>query len=302
MPRLDRLPYQTPPPELVRTGGWRLVVDDKLVPLGGYIPDWDPAVSVRALISIEADVVDILDACGLPHDSRLRLGAIWRSPGSGLRGLGESVELVAPEGDAEAFELSLEAPGMDLSHSLTLSACLVMLKRGDGGARRFSPVRPGSVLWRHEESVLLEGEGTRFPVEALDFAASTWLPSEAAWFLDWDPHAFDQAVLGGIRLYVNAGSERVRMAVAGGPEAEPAIRESIRYDVARTLISGSFRNANFLANADSYEEGTVGAAVRRLIRALFPYESLEALQSEHDEQPHRFFCRLQDSLAMFSKT
>ena len=69
---------------------------------------------------------------------------------------------------------------------------------------RASPPTPGSVLWTHDSRVFLEGDQSRFPTEAISFAAHPTAPIGAAWVVEIDTTDFAAPALGSVRLLVNA--------------------------------------------------------------------------------------------------
>lgn len=297
MSRLHKLPYLLPKADRVKVAEWNLVTSDGSRALGALFPEWDAAMPVYVTAAVEVDFSGILTDCDLSSDSVLRLAATWYSAGTGLRGGGSSVDLNSHLAD-RPLALEVKADGAVLAKSIMLSVVLVMLQSGTGSGP-LAPKMPGSLLWRDERTVLLEGEGTRFPMEVIDFAESAWLPENAAWFLDWNPDDFDQSILGAVRLYINARHERVKQAVSGLNKLDRAIREVIRFDVARIMVAAALNNEEFITQPESYPNGTVGAALRRLLYILFPGESFQSVRKELNYFPQHFECRLQHSLKLF---
>jgi hypothetical protein len=299
MNRIKKLPYLIPHPERVKLGEWHLVLNDASQPLNETLPEWDAAMPIHAATTAEVDTEGVLADCGLAADAVLRLAAVWSSPGTGLRGCGSFVDLGEKSlGGPQTLELKVD--GAKLADRIILEVALVLVSAGSS-KERLAPKLPGSLLWRQGKSLLLEGETARFPMEVTNFAESSWLPENAAWFLDWKPDDFEQAVLGTVRLYINAGHERVKLAVSGRNESDHAIREVIRFEVARTLILTALADEEFVSNPDRYPDGTVGAAVSRLFRILFPTESLKSLQQSCQQYPNFFECRLQHNLRLFGE-
>jgi len=297
MSRLQKLPYLLPAPEHVNLGEWLLTINGITQSAGELLPEWDAAVPICASITAEVDVKEILTECHLSSNAALRLAAVWRSPGTGLRGCGSTIDL-KEESLNHSYALNLEVDGTMLAGSIVLGVVMTLIEAGSTNDL-LAPKLPGSLLWHKEKSVLLEGQAARFPMELVDFAKGSWLPENAAWYLDWDTRDFDQIVLGTLRLYINAGHEKVRRAASEQDEASSAIRESIRFDVARTMIAAALTNEGFILDPSAYSEGTVGAAVSRLLTTLFPNETLEALRNTSQQYPHLFECQLQHNLRLF---
>lgn len=297
MSRLKKLPYLLPKPDRVKIIKWNLITADGLQPVDALFPDWDAALSVHVSAAVEIDVSSVLEDCHLPLDSVLRLSLTWHSDGTGLRGRGTYIDL-NPHLTGQTLNLEVQINGAVLAKSVTISVILVLIESGTG-SELLAPKLPGSLLWYSEKTILLEGEGTRFPMEVIDFADSAWLPENAAWFLDWDPDDFDQPVLGAVRLYINLRHERVKQAVSGLNKLDRAIREAIRFDVARVMIAAALNNEEFMSQPDTYPDGTIGAALRRLLYILFPGESFQTVQKQFYHYPQHFEGRLQHSLKLF---
>ena len=91
---------------------------------------------------------------------------------------------------------------------------------------------------------------------------------------------------------LNDNAERVAMDVAVGDRVLFS-----KYGGTEVKLDGE----DFLANADGYADETVGAAIRRLIHALFAGNTLVALAQYQKQYPERFECQLQDRLKLFWK-
>jgi hypothetical protein len=160
---------------------------------------------------------------------------------------------------------------------------------------------PGSVLWDDVTLLPLEGVGSRFPMEWLDFGGSGWLPNGAGWYLEWSPDEPDAPALGAIRLYLNQNHEAVRAAVtASAPEPhERAIREVIQYDVARGLILGALAADPTAWDEAAKEPGSIASVVNRLLSVVFPAETLIGLRTRRIATPQRLEVKMQDGLRLF---
>jgi hypothetical protein len=146
--------------------------------------------------------------------------------------------------------------------------------------------------------VALEGAASRFPVTALDFAAVPRLPDDGAWALEWNVEDLDAPALAGLRLVVNAGDERLVAALRSG-SSDPrsaVIRSFVMFDVAKTLVHGALRSEPFLANPESFEEGSVGRMLFELLALCWPNIPLKALAARSREDPGRVEAELQAHL------
>jgi hypothetical protein len=291
MARVQKLPYLLPHPDRVRVANWQLVKDNQFQPIGSLLPEWDPAITIRAVTDVSIDVAGLLQDCRLNSDVQIIVAAGWYSTGTVLTGKGSSV-LINADKEIETFQLSLEVSGLFLAGSIDLRVQIVMTDRGST-EQPFSPKLKGSILYNHVQNVLLEGDGARFPIEVLDFSSAGYFPADAAWLLFWQPDDLHQTVLGGeIRLYINAKHERVRRAVSENRPEDADIREAIRLDIARNLIYGALTNPEFTANPNAYPDGTIGGAVYFMLRTYFPDIQVAQLRSMA-RRPHIFDASIQ---------
>lgn len=94
--------------------------------------------------------------------------------------------------------------GNMLSHRLWIETTIALASHSDG-ASRFAPYREGSILWRDEIDVSLEGDSPRFPMEIVSFSErfSGTAESAALWHLHWRPGHLHRDFGGSVRLFLN---------------------------------------------------------------------------------------------------
>lgn len=294
MSQLRAFPFRRPRHERMHCGRWEILEGDEVMPLPEELPDWDPMTTVHLRRRVTVDLEGVRADCGLDAGDRVRVVGSWRSTGSTLRGLGTVHDHALSEGRLEIV-LEMKIPGTEVARDVTVRATLLLLEASAAGSA-VSPHRPGSLLWSDERTVLLEGIASRFPLELVDFASTTWLPAGAAWFLEWDPDELDLPLLGSVRLYVNTAVPSVVEAIRGAnPDmAAKAISQMIRLDVARTMILGALSNADFAREPKAFGKDTVGAAVRGMIEVFFDGEDPRALRERL--LPGEFDAQLQAKL------
>ena len=277
MNRASTPPYATPADGRITIvpRSWRITRGGETESLPDYVSGWDPTVDLQVSCELEVDVESLYSDCQLSDDARIAFCLAWTSTGTTLKGCGTVVPA-----DDDHLVLTADISGNLLGGRLDVDARAVLVEPGaDPGP--LSPDRPWSILWSQRRSTQLEGSVGRFPVEWTDFSASSIFHAEAGWYLDWDPRDLDRPVLGSVRLYLNQMHERVRAAVeAPRPdEAQRVIRDTIRYDIGRVLLTGAFENEQFANPAHEYEEETLGSTLRSLLRALYGDVKLSYLRA-----------------------
>lgn len=302
MPRVRQFPYLLATDEHINVHSWEnRDLHGDLHPLSDVLADWDPATPVQFITTINIDTPGVKSDCRLKGEALLRLALVWRCPGTGLRGRGNVFDLEQSTG-RRSVSLSLRVDGAYLADRISVAVQLLLI-RGDAIKRQLAPGRSGNLLWSEERTILLEGQAARFPTELKDFSKSGWLPARAAWFLDWSPEDLHQLVLSDMRLFINSANEPVYQTASGtgNEDSHRVLREAIRYDVARIMIEGALENEEFLTSPDSFGEGSVGSAIRRLIRTLFSNYDILALSQYCRHRRFRFELELQDRLRLFSE-
>jgi hypothetical protein len=272
-----------------------MVRGDSHVPLPPALDNWDPAVPLEIAASFVTNVESILADCDLPPDSTVRCTLVWHSPGTSLQGGGQSLEIASSDG-MEVRELRTSIDGDWLAGSVRAD----LIVSASAGLDRGGPLAPqlvGATLWSDSTTVLLEGSGTRFPTEWADFEASLSLPNGAAWYLQWPRDDLHQSVGGSLRLYLNASSPRLRAAFEShGDVSESLLADFVLLDVGRMLVTAALRSGEFVGDPESFEGESVGATVRRLLEATFPYDSIPSLSEHLRHDPGRFEAELQERL------
>ncbi len=300
MNRIIGVPYR-------RTGEDRIICEPWVLTHGGssealppVLPHWDYNTDLVVARNV------VVDAGGVRHDSVLtdadpvRVAAVWHSTGTALRGCLFQSDLPSG-GGLHCVSMFGRIPGRELAGEVRLETHL-LVPTGRAGAEPLSPLYAGSVLWSDTLTVELEGNAPRFPVELIDFETVLWAPHpDASWYVSWNRYDLHQPMLGSVRLFVNARHPRVVRAMsqeAQDSEAR-AIRSAIYYDVGRGLIRAALYDEQFLENPEIFNPGTIGRAVARLIRSLFPTDSPRSLRSAMQERPEHFDSELQARLRLF---
>jgi hypothetical protein len=294
--------FMLPRKERLKVVRWWLLDGGQASDAPDVVLHWDALTRLELSCDVEFDLDAIRSDCKLASDARFGLILRWQSPGTAVRGAGPLHTLGRA---AKELTLSASVPGTDVAQSVKCDVhCLYLSGKSKSVV---APRVPGSILWTSTKELLLEGIGSRFPVEFCDFSQRGWLPDDAAWYLDWDPEQPDQPFLRGVRLLVNTRNRVVSEAVSGHGGTPSSLRqqtivETVNHDVARVLIFGCLRSAEFLRGAaGDFSEGTVGRIVLRLLRLLFPGRSIAELAESAQASPFRLECELQEALALFAK-
>jgi hypothetical protein len=280
---------------------------------------WDCNTPLIFNRKIKVDWEGLSNDCALAEKDCVQLVVVWAClGGTGLRGrcfeghpliIGEIKGTANTGGNLENLsassfvDIEAEFGGQELAGILVMRTQILLYSPGLG-TNGFSPRMAGSILWEDRLEVVLDSSGERFPVEMVDFGANIAFPRNAAWRLDWYRADLNQPLLGGMCLRMNSCNSTIKKAVSGSiyDPQDNIIRNVIKYDVARTILHGILEDEDFLesANGNLFDEGSIGKTFQRLIKSLFPNDSLESLAELTKTRNEEFDARLQDALGLLS--
>jgi hypothetical protein len=293
------IPFRRVPSKSLVLSPWQSQVGGSPGPLAQELPHWDYNAELRLVRSFVVDEAAIRTHCRLAPEDVLNVVVVWRSSGNNVRGRG----CVVPLGNAHdprELTLSADISGQMLAGDVSIATQVVLADFGrshDILAAQF----PGSVLWEDAVRVSLEGTGSRFPMEVVDFNVVHWTPYGAGWFLSWNSEELHLPFLRNVRLFINGSHSAIASAVqatTASPE-QAAIRSAIYYDVGRQLVRGVLSNDEFVENHDSFSEGSTGMAVLRMLRVFFPGSKPSALRDMMSSRREYFDGMLQGTLRLF---
>lgn len=298
MPSVETRPYLSCPPEAVKPEPWMHERGGLPELLPEHLVDWDPAQNLTIRRTIVVHMDGLKSACGLGEDAEVALVVSWRSPGSGQRGIAQR-RVLERKGAELACSLEAMLPGPELAGTVRIITRVVLVRpgRSDGP---LAARRPGSILWEDQVALQLEGIGSRFPMEIVDFGA-IGLPLAAAWRLQWTRGNLNAQAMGCLVLLLNKRHKRITLAASRNtpdPEAK-AIWSAINLGVAREIILGALDDDSFHIPGQKFDDESVGSVALALIERAFPGESVRAVQERQRNSPDKFECDLQAAFHLF---
>lgn len=270
-------------------------------PLGPFIKGWDYGVSLQFVRRVSLDTARIASVCGLSRDAMLRVVVTWST--SGGLSAGEAVyRQDVPLGAAARIELDVQAPvpSSRLAGDVTLTTMVLLARQGKGD-QPMAARHPGSILWRDEQSVLLEGKGSRLPIVIVDFS-ERFLDgeSDAGWTVQFASEWLYRHSSVGMQILINSRHAEIAAAIrgAGRGKEERAIRSALLHDVGRILVNAALDEEEF-RKAEEYPDGTLGRAMQLRLQALFPGRATEDLYQWRQSEPAAFERALQAHHRLF---
>jgi hypothetical protein len=256
---------------------------------------------------VEVDVPALIGECGLSINDRLGLNVRYWPATSLIRRTALHVGLVACDASSgrSANVLDIEVSGADLAAVLTVETTLVLLEQSMDGDGNFVARRAGSILWRDEMSVRLEGAAGLLPVAPVSFK-DQGLPEQAAWYISVDSSEWSSAAMGNLLILLNDDNAAVRRSVAAPDEPDSAVLlDALTVDVVCDLVGRALLDEEFPVVASAGErrsELSTAALVRSLVVSFLslPAESLETafkrLRDEWQRDPSKVRARAQGNL------
>lgn len=289
MTRLVATAFLRPSDNRVETGPWEILSKGEWSHLGDDIPGWDYATEVTLRRHLTVDVEGIKADCLLPDCSELELGVDLRSSKTGTK-LALARENIVP---GQQNYLDVTFGGSELGGTLQLSTRILLMDPGKP-ENRLTPKLRGTILWQDQFSTRLEGSGSLFPIEMIDFE-SAGLPEESAWYLEWDSSNLNAATMGCLRLFVNKNHQTAVSAFTGSSDSRELILSMAKYDALRTLIDSGLEHPDFDPHAD-YLPGTVGDTIRTALRLPFSAQAVGSIRGLRDQDPSEYMARIQSSI------
>lgn len=278
---------------------WSLKSDDgAAVPLPAFIPDWDfqRNLSLETVVGVDLEVVRA--SAALPAEAELALSVVWSSSGSGLRRLADRVPLQGA--GTRSAQLSFTVIGRDGGGVLSVETQLVLV-RGLDNPDPTGPRRAGSVLWRDDARVRLQGDASQFPMAVVDFKEAGY-PGSAPWYLDIGPN-LEAATMGAVVLLVNSATPVVLNALRKAEKAsyaERLIHSALRQDVVRLMVERAVADDE-LTDDSRFEPDTLGRTLLGVLRTYLPGTTLTSLRMTHRSDPALLSAKIQHAVGLFSK-
>lgn len=253
---------------------WKMATASGPQSIPDALEDWDAATDLSFLRRIQVSMGELSEETGLAAGSRVRVTSGWFCERTRTRKCSWKREFVIDDSIKLIDEvLTAEVSGAEVAQAITLETRIVLVEATTGSSE-LAARTPGAVLHSDSRDILLEGIGSRFPVEWIDFAGTS-RPIDAPWYLSWDHHAMDSSALGVLRLYVNARHKTVSAALRGEEgKIFELVRSVVTHDVTRQLIAGALMSDEFVDDPRRYDETSLGGVLARLVDHVF------------DEPPH----------------
>lgn len=274
------LPYATAGLDDVTWGSWSADLGSSAIAtLDDRLPGWDYQSSVTFSTRVNVDWDGLKKTIGVDDPEPLRLIAVADCRATSRRLVGERAVRV----DGEETVISVKAPQGALADSVTLYAALVTTSEIADESREGKLFPAGARIAQSRDlRVVLEGDGSRFPTEAVSFGRLGLEP--ALWSIRITALDLESSFLGSTRLLVNNDIPQAQALITG---EDGRLLHLLQMDIARQVIGRVSGLAGEESLQNDWEIGTVGDMARHLAED-FLGSDLSAIVELKRGDPERF--------------
>lgn len=281
MSRLRVLPHLTVRDDRVHWGAWwRLSEDGGRASIGPHLDAWDYAQPIELVCDVGVDAAGALEDAGLATDAGMSLVAVWDCPASMDRGT--AVERVLTHWTDGRWEgtLRLSVPAGSVAQELILERHLVLADPGPEPRRLAARALGARLGPASRDRLVLEGDGSRFPIEPLDFVAAG--RENAVWSLEVDYDDPSDSFLGCVRLLVNTAHPAGR-ALLGASEQRPELLSMLHYDLTRKVLTRLAADRDAFSGISDHDDDSLGAVAEEICRTVLQMDLASTLRRLHTD-------------------
>jgi hypothetical protein len=262
--------YREPSPACFNPSEWRVTPSGR-VPLADpmEVAHWDYATDLLVERTLSVEIDALRTQALLDSADELRCIIQWTSTSTDLQGASDPTVLTGGSN-----ELRCSVPGIEIGGILKLRTTVSVAVASADDRNPLAARRSGSILWSDDFQLVLEGDATRFPTEALSFKANGQWPLSCAWRVAVETSDLDAPALSAVRVILNT-DHPAHKCLADTPDSPEAAltRQFLAYDVARQLVISALMNDEFIAV--DYDRGSIGDILRARLKNYFLAEGDE---------------------------
>jgi hypothetical protein len=163
---------------------------------------------------------------------------------------------------------------------------------------RLEPQHRVSIVWRISHRTDLEGVGTQFPTDTIDFAAAG-LDPDAGWQFRIDLSDPDARFMSAARLTLNSGHPAIVRLLAGAkdPGTEQLLR-TLNWDITRQMVLAGLDCDDVMGLDIDPDATSVAAVLRNLLDRIWPTVSTATLRQWRHTDPSRIEIHLQHNVKL----
>lgn len=256
-------PYPTLFPLIRSPGQWHALIDGNGRAFSDGSGSWDYQSELQITCRLGWQAEPLFDKAGLtPLLDGARVALIL-STGSALQTGRRFVGLDQPVKDipSDPAELTLTLRSAHLCGKVNVT----LLVYSAGGTIGGLQVRPGSILYREDAVLPLEGDLASFPLRSISFSDSRL--GDGLWLVDFSAESPADPLLSSVTLLLN--SDRGDFIQRLQTDEDALLRWIIRADVMASVLSSCLLIEELCYDPmDDYPEGTLGKVVGTWLKGL----------------------------------
>ena len=289
-------PYPTLFPHVRQQGSWEASIDgnQRLFRDGSGSWDYDSGLDVICRFPWTAETLfEQAELSPLLDSARLALViSTGSSEGTGRRFVATDLAVrdcaESDEGEGTILRISLDSAC--LCNRIRVSLYIYSSGGEIAGIRLLS----GSILYREDATLQLEGDLGSFPIRALAFGSHSL--GDGLWLVDCHADSPEDPLISSVSLLLNSDRQEFIEQLQSESEQTGFLRWAVRADVVATALSWLLLNEEFGFNVNQeWQDGSIGAIATGWLVSMGVEGSsaLQQLTEQIRREPHRFRQRCQ---------
>jgi hypothetical protein len=283
-------PYPTLFPLIRTPGDWNAIIDGESRQFSDGSGSWDYQSEVELVCRLGWQPESVFEQAGLTSLLTSSRIAILLSTGSSLQTGRRYVALDHPiaEITGDPAEIRLMISSSQLCSKVTAT----LLIYSGGGTVGGMQIRSGSILYREEAALTLEGDLASFPLRTISFSDSRL--GDGLWLVDFSAESPTDPLLSSVTLLLN--SDQLEFIHRLQREEDGLLCWIVQADVMANVLTSTLLSEDLSHDIqETYPEGSLGGIVNTWLRGLKVEVSmdLQRIREEARREPGRFRQRCQ---------
>ena len=289
-------PYPTLFPHIRQQASWEATIDGNLRIFKDGSGSWDYDSSLEVMCRLpwspnrlfeQAELDQLLDGARLAV-----VVSTGSSEGTGRRFVATDLALGDCHGDENGSGITLQFSLDSACLCSRIKACLYVYSSGGeiGGINLLS----GSILYREDATLQLEGDLGSFPVRSLGFNSHNL--GDGLWLVSCEAESAEDPLISSISLLLNSDQPSFIEQLQSESEETGLLRWTVRADLMATALDWLLLSAELSFDMNQeWPDGSVGAIAIQWLRNLGveSQASLQQLTEQMKREPGRFRQRCQ---------
>jgi len=262
-------PYPTLFPYVPGEGSWEATIDGTPRMFKDGSGSWDYDSQLDVVCRLPWAPKELFEKAGLEdllEGARLAVViATGASEGIGRRFIATDISIQESEQieDEGTATISFSVDSVRICNRLKVSLFIYSSGGNIGGIA----ILNGSVLYREDTTLQLEGDLASFPIRSLDFASSNL--GDGFWLVDCEAESLEDPLISSVTLLLNTSRPDFIEQLQNESPNTGSLRWAVRADVMATVLTWLLNNEEFGFDLTiQCPEGSIGAAATAWLRGL----------------------------------